>query len=177
MARVISLAPLSRPVPPGTGGTLCPDEEEGMKEFDADVERYLATLEVAGHRFERALVPPGEYVAGWERGARVRLPDDRWIVLCRFCLIDYDVTCVRIDVGAERDSRKWHRIAWALGISPRWDELPVSSEDVRLIQAVKLEPMPEPLGSVVRDIRPATPEDVGRVGDEILFELERQEWG
>lgn len=147
-----------------------------MKEFDCNIERYFSTMEVAGKRFERALVPPGEYICGWERGARVRLPDDRQIAWCRFVLIDSGVTGVRIGVCAERGSAKWRRIARSLGISPQWGDLPISLDDADPIQILTLEPLAG-FGSVVRAIKPARPEDVDHIGSDIFLELEREEWG
>lgn len=141
--------------------------------FDCDVERYLSTMEVAGQRFHRALVPPGEYVGGWERGARVTLPDNRPIVFFRWVLVDWGVAGVRIDAGAEIGSAKCRAILRSLGIGS-CEELPVSRDECYLIQVLELEPLPEPLGSVVRSVRPATPDDVCDRTDEILLELERE---
>lgn len=138
--------------------------------FDCEAERFLYSYEVDGQTFprHRPLVPEGEYLAGWERGARVRFPGDRMVVWFKWVLATWHYGGCRVDAAAWKGSAKCEAILRSLGTS--WEELPVSLDDVDPVQVLTLEPVPG-LGSVVRAVRPATPPDVWEATDEIEWHL------
>lgn len=138
--------------------------------FGCETEQFLYTYEFNGKRFprHRPLVPEGEYLAAWEKGARVRFPGDRHLVWFQYLLTTWDVGGIRVDAAAWKGSEKVEALLGSLGTS--WGELPVSLDDVDPIQVVTLEPVPG-FGSVVRSVRPATPPDVWEATDEIEWHL------
>lgn len=136
--------------------------------FDTEVERLLSRVRVCGKRFERTLLPEGSFLAGWTRGARFRLAN-RHIALFRYRLAPCPVTGATVDVAAERGSRKVQAIFRALEIEG-WESLPVHRDEVRLLQVLQLEAVPG-LGSCVKGIRPAGPDDVAGVTDEIFDQI------
>lgn len=136
--------------------------------FDCRAERLLSRVRVCGKRFERPLLPEGEFLAGWTRGARFRL-GDRMIALFRYWLVTWPIPGAVVDVAAERGTPKVRAILRALGV-PGWEALPVHRDEVRLLQVLQLEPSPG-LGSVVRGMRPAGPDDVAGITDEIFDQI------
>lgn len=127
--------------------------------FGCEAERFLYTYEFNGKRFprHRPLVPEGEFLAAWEKGARVRFPGDRHLVWFQYLLTTWDVGGIRVDAAAREGSEKVEAILGSLGTCE--EALPVSLDDVDPIQVLTLEPVPG-LGSVVRAVRPAEPEDI-----------------